>query len=71
MARKFTHCDSRITLRTIEGFQEVTPMEDTELPARSTRRADDIAGVPIKSGQLMAEENPAALSAALAELLRR
>jgi haloacetate dehalogenase len=35
------------------------------------RWADDIVGVPIKSGHHMAEENPAALAAALAELLRR
>jgi pimeloyl-ACP methyl ester carboxylesterase len=35
------------------------------------RWADDLVGVPIKSGHHMAEENPAALADALAELLRR
>jgi haloacetate dehalogenase len=35
------------------------------------RWADDIVGVPIKSGHHMAEENPAARTDALAELLRR
>jgi hypothetical protein len=33
--------------------------------------ADDIVGMPIKSGHHMAEENPVALAGALAELLRR
>ena len=35
------------------------------------RWADDVVGVPIDSGHHMAEENPAALTAALRELLRR
>jgi haloacetate dehalogenase len=35
------------------------------------RWADNIVGVPIKSGQHMTGENPAALAGALAELLRR
>ena len=35
------------------------------------RWADDVVGVPIESGHHMAEENPAALTAALRDLLRR
>lgn len=35
------------------------------------RWADDVVGVPIESGHHMAEENPAALTAALRALLRR
>jgi hypothetical protein len=45
--------------------------QSSKPPKPARRVIHDPATVPIKSGHRMAEENPAALADALAELLRR
>jgi haloacetate dehalogenase len=63
----------RITCPTLFAWSTRDDMVDLygDPTAIWRRWADDVVGVPIESGHHMAEENPAALTAALRALLRR
>jgi haloacetate dehalogenase len=63
----------RITCPTTFGWSTDDDMETIYGDPTAIWRdwADDVVGVPIKSGHHMAEENPAALTAALLDLMKR